>query len=75
MVRRVRRLILVWMGETMVFSHCFTWFHSQQILAACQIRCHRHLWDHRSVGRLKNLIPRGSLRYHMMHRVSQLIMV
>ena len=47
-----------WMGEqylplpanlrlSAVF-HCITWFQTQPILTAAQIRYHSHLWDHRS---------------------------
>ena len=75
MVCTVRRLILVWTRKRGVVSHCLTWFQTQQILTACQIRCHRHLWEHRSIGRLRNLIPRRCLTYHMMHRVTALFLV
>ena len=33
-------------------SHCITWFQTQLIPTACQIRYHSHLWDHRSTGHL-----------------------
>ena len=33
-------------------SHCITWFHTQLIFSACQIRYHSHLWDHCRTGLL-----------------------
>ena len=33
-------------------SHCTTWFQTQPILTACQIRYLSHLWDHRSTRQL-----------------------
>ena len=33
-------------------SHCITWFQTQLILTACQIRYHSQWWDHRSTGQL-----------------------
>ena len=56
-------------------SHCITWFQTQLILAKCQIRYHSHLWDHRSTGQLRTLIPRGHLEYCEMSRLRQLILV
>ena len=33
-------------------SHRISWFQTQLIPTACQIRYHSHLWDHRSTGQL-----------------------
>ena len=59
----------------MAVSHCITWFRTQLILTACQIRYRSHLWDHRSTGQLWTLILRRCLKYHLMSRVRQLILV
>ena len=75
MMHRVCQLILVWTTKSVVLSHCITWLHTQLILTVCQICCHGDLWDHRSMGQLRNMVQRDCLRYHMMHRVCQLILV
>ena len=45
MMHRVRQLILVWTRMSMAVSHSITWFQTQLIVTACQIRCHGRLWD------------------------------
>ena len=33
-------------------AQCISWSQTQQILIACQIRYHSHLWDLRRIGQL-----------------------
>ena len=75
MMHRVSQLILVWTIQRVAVSQCLTWFWSQPLLAGCHICCHRHLWDHCSIGQLRNLVSRRCLGSHAMHRVRQLILV
>ena len=50
----LQSLCLTHTGKPMgvAVSHCITWFQTQLIVTACQIRYHSHLWDHRSTGQL-----------------------
>ena len=75
MMRKLSRLILVWTRESVAVCHCITWFHTSLLLTMCHIRGNSHLWDHPSLQQLNNLVPRGNLRYHVMYRVRQLILV
>ena len=53
----------------MAVSHCVTWFQTQLILTACQIRYHGHCGVSIALDR------RGYLEYRMMSRICQLVLV
>ena len=74
-MHRVRQLILMWTTKSVVVSHCITLFQNQLILTLCQICLLSHLWDQRSIGQLRTVVPRRCVGCHMMHKVRPLILM